>query len=69
MRQAWSLPSYYASMTTEEILDLIALGQAARERGAGLWPQVAAGVVDFDPALRYRGAGAAIASPRMRGQR
>lgn len=58
LREGWSLPSFYASMTAEEILDLTELGRAARDRDAGLWPHVPAGIVDFDSDLRSRGAGA-----------
>lgn len=60
LSEGWALPSFYASMTGEEIMELTALSAEARERGAGLWPHVGPAVADFDPDKRFRGAGVPI---------
>jgi endonuclease YncB( thermonuclease family) len=54
MSSGWTLPSFYNSMSNEEIQALLELAATARQKGLGLWPHLATAVGAFDFDLRYR---------------
>jgi hypothetical protein len=53
-RNGWTVPTFYNSMSADELRTLLDLGGDARKKGIGFWPYVAriVGKLDFD--LRYR---------------
>ena len=54
----WAYPTFYSSMTNQEIIDITALYKKARTRKAGIWKKATADLTGFDPALIFRNHGA-----------
>jgi len=53
----WAFPTFYSSMTAQEIGDLIALSEKARKAKAGIWKSASSDLGPFDPTLVFRNHG------------
>ena len=58
-RSGWAVPTFYSSMSNEEIETFAGLGNHARRAGAGIWRHYRSAVGPFGW-LRYRGKGAPV---------
>jgi endonuclease YncB( thermonuclease family) len=56
-RKGWAFPTFYSSMTKQEINDLIALSEPARKSKAGIWKRTTSDVSQFDRTLLFRNKG------------
>jgi endonuclease YncB( thermonuclease family) len=61
VREGLAYPTYYASMTAEEIRELAAAAVAAKRSRKGIWRGQSASL-KFDPRLRFHGGGLAPAN-------
>jgi endonuclease YncB( thermonuclease family) len=53
----WAFPTFYSSMTNQEINDLAALAQQARKNKAGLWKKATSDLSKFNPTMVFRNHG------------
>lgn len=58
VKHGWAMPTFYSSMSREEIESFMADTKKARKRDDGIWPYLSKQVGRFDWDLRYRGKGA-----------
>ncbi len=58
VKQGWAMPTFYSSMSAEEIETFMVAAKKARKRDDGIWPFLSKKVGKFDWDLRYRGKGA-----------
>jgi endonuclease YncB( thermonuclease family) len=56
-QQGWAFPTFYSSMTKQEITDLIALSEAARKAKRGIWKRATSNLSTFDKTLLFRKSG------------
>jgi endonuclease YncB( thermonuclease family) len=54
----WAFPTYYSSMTNQEINDLTAFAQRARKNKAGLWKKATSDLSQFNRTMVFRNHGA-----------
>jgi endonuclease YncB( thermonuclease family) len=54
----WAFPTFYTSMTADEINEIIALIDQARTAKRGIWQGASSDMAPFDPNLRFRKSGA-----------
>jgi len=54
----WAFPTFYVSMTPQEISDVVTRSEAARKKKLGIWRYVSANLKPFDRALLFRNHGA-----------
>ncbi|WP_169747227.1 thermonuclease family protein [Edaphobacter aggregans] len=57
--QGWAFPSFYSSMSEQEITTIVGLADQAYQKGLGVWPYLNDHIhaADFDLNLLYRGNG------------
>jgi endonuclease YncB( thermonuclease family) len=53
-QHGWAFPTFYSSMTKQEITDLTALSASARKAKMGIWKRATSDVSAFDRALVFR---------------
>lgn len=53
-QKGWAYPTFYSSMTTQEISDLLALTAAAAKSKLGIWNSNSANLASFDRNLLFR---------------
>ncbi len=53
LQQGWAFPTLYASMSREEIQDVLALADKAKARKAGLWKYASSALKGFDAKLLF----------------
>ncbi|HEX4337921.1 MAG TPA: thermonuclease family protein, partial [Polyangiaceae bacterium] len=53
LRQGWAFPTLYASMSTDEITDVLALAAKAKARKVGLWKHASSALKGFDAKLLF----------------
>jgi endonuclease YncB( thermonuclease family) len=53
----WAFPTFYSSMSDQEINDLIALTKTARASKAGIWSKATSDLSKFDPKMIFRNHG------------
>ena len=58
VKEGWAFPTFYASMTTEEISTVLSATADARTRHAGIWKYYSDEIGTFDFGLVFRGKGA-----------
>ena len=56
-RKGWAFPTFYSSMTKQEIDDLIKLSESARNAKAGIWKRTTSDLSLFDRTLLFRNKG------------
>jgi endonuclease YncB( thermonuclease family) len=56
-KKGWAFPTFYSSMTTPEITNLIALSEQARKGKAGIWKKATSDLTHFDRTLLFRNHG------------
>src|SRR5262249_30432047 len=54
LENGWSVPTFYTSMTEDEITTLTKLAQSARTHTRGFWPDFTRTIIDFEWNLVYR---------------
>jgi endonuclease YncB( thermonuclease family) len=55
VKEGWAFPTFYASMTDDEIETLATFADEARARKAGIWKYYSADIGSFDFQLIFRG--------------
>jgi len=55
--KGWAFPTFYTSMTNQEITDLTTISEKARGAKAGIWDQASSNLNPFDPKLMFRNHG------------
>jgi len=55
--KGWAFPTFYSSMTNQEIDDLIKLSEKARVAKAGIWKKASSDTTPFDRTLLFRNHG------------
>lgn len=58
LENGWTVPTFYSSMTEDEITTLTNLAQSAKSNNLGLWPDFTRKIIVFDWDLEFRGKGA-----------
>jgi endonuclease YncB( thermonuclease family) len=58
VKRGWAMPTFYSSMSAEEIETFMVAAKKARKRDDGVWPYLSKKVGKFDWDLLYRGKGA-----------
>jgi len=53
----WAFPTFYSSMSSQEINDIIALTEKARKAKAGIWKRASSDLTSFDRTLLFRSHG------------
>ena len=53
----WAFPTFYSSMTAQEITDLVTLSEKARTSKAGIWRKATADLSQFDRTMIFRNHG------------
>jgi endonuclease YncB( thermonuclease family) len=53
-KNGWTIPAFYNSMSADEIRTLLELGEQARSKKRGFWPELSSKIGTFDFDLRYR---------------
>jgi hypothetical protein len=58
-QKGWAFPTFYSSMSNQEITDLITLSESARKAKAGIWKRATSDLSVFDRTLLFRKGGPA----------
>lgn len=61
-QEGWAFPTFYSSMTNDEINTLIGLSKSAKHAKRGIWRHASADLSEFDRTLVFRNKGAVNAS-------
>jgi endonuclease YncB( thermonuclease family) len=57
LENGWAVPTFYTSMTNEEITTLTQLAQLGKSKQRGFWPDYSRTIAEFEWELEFRGKG------------